>query len=156
MRPLLALVLSTVILGSVWLYLRSASHRSAPNRAHPIQQAEGKFDVEITLSFDAGPDAFALSGADGPSLIVEHLGKTILRRSDAIAAGTAVVVENVAHVQQGKNSFFVRCTPRSAEGDIARAVRVRILRDGAPVADATLWSAPGAPCDGVVDVDIQT
>ncbi len=155
MRPILALMISTVILGSVWTYLKSQSPR-ATSKAEPVlQPVEGQFDVEITLTFAAGPDAYALRETDAPSLIVEHLGHAILNRTDQIAAGASVLVEGVPHIERGKNSFFVRCTPREPDAEMARALRMRVLRDGIPVADSTLWSAPGAPCEGIVEVDIQ-
>ena len=65
-----------------------------------------------------------------------------------------MVLQDVPRIQPGVNSFFVRCTPSASEGDVARALRLRVLRDGDPIADSTLWSAPGAPCEGVVEVKV--
>lgn len=155
MRPMLAVLISATILGSVWLYLRSESRRTITPAMSPLQVAAGQFDLDITLSFDAGPDRFALDAAQTPSLIVEHLGEAILKRTDMISAGTPVRVEAVPQIQPGKNSFFVRCTPSESETPVARALRIRVWRDGTPVADSTLWSAPGAPCEGVVEVEIS-
>ncbi len=155
MRPLIALIVAAVVLGSVSLFIKHQSRilveKAAPRAS---QVVKGRLDVEITLTFDAGPDAFALQGTDAPSLIVEHLGNAILSRTDEITAGKPITISDIANIEQGGNSFVVRCTPQDKDPEVAHAIRVRVLRDGQPIADESIWSAPGEPCEGIVEVEL--
>ena len=54
----------------------------------------------------------------------------------------------------GQNEFFVQAAPQDTTTARARAVRVRILRDGNPLADETLWSEPGEVVQGAVLVHV--
>jgi hypothetical protein len=153
MRPLLAFAVVIVILGGLQLYMtfRPQARREA---ARAEVQAAGQFAVEITLTFDAGPDEFALDVSDAPSLFVQLRGHDLLRRSDPIEAGSQINVESVDGIVVGANEFFVQATPQDTTANVARAVRVRILRDGQPLADDTLWAEPGDVVQGAVVVDV--
>ncbi len=54
----------------------------------------------------------------------------------------------------GRNEFFIRAIPQDSTNPIARAIRVRILRDGQPLTDETLWSEPGDVVEGAVVVEV--
>jgi hypothetical protein len=153
MRPLLALVVVGVILGGLQLYMmfRPQSRRGA---FRPEVTAAGRFDVEVTLTFDAGPDAFALDTTSAPSLLVQLRGRDVLRRTEPIGAGSQIVAESVAGIVVGANEFFVQATPQDTTALAARAVRVRVLRDGHPLSDASLWSEPGDVVQGSIVVDV--
>ena len=153
MRPLLALLVAGSILGGLQLYMQ---FRPQPKRVvHDVEQsAAGRFTVEITLTFDAGPDAFALDPSSAPAVLLQLRGTDVVRRTDSIAAGEQVRADHVQGIVTGKNEFFVQATPQDGVAAVARAVRVRILRDGNPVADETLWAEPGEVVQGAVMVDV--
>ena len=75
MRPVLAVAIAMLILGSVAAYSRFRDSVPPPDpMAIQRVSAEGKFSVDVTLTFDAQPDAFQLEssslllrldGADG-------------------------------------------------------------------------------------------
>ena len=155
MRPLLALSVASLILGGLWLYM-TFRPQPALAIAEPETAAEGRVDIELTLTFDAGPDAFALDVTDAPTLLVQLRGKDVLRRTDPILAGAQLRVEAVSGLVTGINEFFVQATPQDTAAPVARAVRVRILRNGYPMAEQTLWSEPGELVQGVVVVEIPT
>ena len=113
-----------------------------------------RFSVEVTLTFDAGPDAFALNLSDAPSVLVQLRGTDLLRRQDAVAAGDQLLIEDVSGIVTGNNEFFVQVTPRDLTSPVARAVRVRVLRDEMALADETLWSEPGEVVRGAVVVAV--
>lgn len=153
MRPFFAILVVVTILGGMQAYM---TYRPRPQAASAVIQetsARGSFSVEVTPSFDAGPDQFALELDDAPSLIVQFRGKEILSHRDAIDAGTAVTVDDVSGLVVGGNEFFVRATPATLN-DISLAIRIRILRDGSPLADQTLWSEPGEAPQGTVVIDV--
>jgi hypothetical protein len=158
MRPLLALLLSLTIFGAVAGYLSFARHlQEQTTRQHddrPAPVAQGKFSVEITLSFDAGAQtAFSLDPTQAAALRVVFQGRDLLQLESPVAAGT-VRVEDVPGIAAGANEFFIEAQPAALESQIARAVRVRVFRDENPVADQTLWSEPGLPVRGTVRIDV--
>jgi hypothetical protein len=118
--------------------------------------AAGIFTVEVTLTFAAGPDPFALDLDDAPALVVSFRGRDLLRRTEEIPAGQPIRIESVEGLVAGANEFYVAATPTAQDAAVARAIRVRILRDGATVAEQSLWSAPGESVNGIVVVDVDT
>ena len=106
------------------------------------------------MTFAAGPDPFALDLDNAPSLLVTFRGRELLRITEEIPAGEPVRIEDVEGVVAGANEFFVAASPTSTDAAVARAIRVRILRDGATVAEQSLWSDPGESVDGIVVVDV--
>lgn len=176
MRPLYAIGAATVILGVVAAYMKFQASVSRPPPRVIERTAEGDFDLELTLTFDAAPDPFSL---DGEAIHVAFRGRTLLSQKKPVAAGEPLLVEHVEGIvlpsagREGRNEFFLRVSPAQASeaGDafalnsppaetaepakaVARAVRVRLLRDGVAVADETLWSAPGEPVEGVIAVTL--
>jgi hypothetical protein len=153
MRPLLALLTISVILGGLQLYMLYRPQRSHVASHEAEQAAAGRFQVELTLTFDAGPDEFALDQSDAPALLVQLRGRDVLRRREPLAAGEQIVVD-VTGLVAGRNEFFVQATPRDVGASLARAVRVRVLRDDVPLADQTLWSEPGEIVQGAIEVEL--
>ena len=150
MRPLIALVVAVIILGSVEAYVQF--HKSLPKPQavqSRFQLAEGKFSVDLTPTFEARPDEFDL---DPASVLVELHGKELFRSRDVVKQGEPIVIDEVPGVAEGSNSFYIKVAPGNQGSSAMRAVRVRVLRDGQSVAEQTLWSEPGAPVEGVVEV----
>ncbi len=177
MRPILALITTVVVLGSVALY--GAFIRSLPpveSNVYKAEHAAGKFTVDLTLTFDAVHDsAFSL---DQHSIEVAFQGKKYVVK-EAVKAGTPVTLA-VEDVRVGENRFHVEVNvadldfgnrpttddrfsldnpdaPKSSDVTIpARAVRIRVMRDGAPIpgAEQTIWSEPGQKVSGEVLVTV--
>lgn len=154
MRPILALLVVATLLGGLqtYMWLRPRPARSV---AAFEPTAAGIFEVEITLTFAAGPDPFALDLGDAPSLLVTFRGRDLLRMTEKVPAGEPIRIEEVDGVVAGANEFFVAATPTAQDATVARAIRVRILRDGSTVAEQSLWSDPGESVDGVVVVHVD-
>ncbi len=81
MRPLLALILAVVILGGLQLYM---VFRPQPKvvAVDYEQTATGKFTVDVTLTFDAGPDAFALDPTTAPVVLLQLRGRDLVRHTE--------------------------------------------------------------------------
>jgi hypothetical protein len=152
MRPILALLLVVAILGGVQAYMTFQASLPA---ARPVQQieakAEGVFTADVTLTFDAEPDVFSL---EPTSVLVLFRGTELLRKDATVKAGTPLLISDIPGMAEGRNEFYVKATPPEDETDQSRAVRVRVLRDGIPVAEHTLWSEPGTPVEGAVQIDV--
>lgn len=150
MRPFLVLVIGALTLGSVKAFTMFQSSLPAPQVVQPIvHAAEGKFSVDVTLTFDAHADPFVFPNAS----VIIRLGKDesgknareIFRSTETIKAGTPILIDDVAELQEGYNPFEVDVFPGDEELDLHHAVRVRVLRDGIPIVEETIWSAPGEP-----------
>jgi hypothetical protein len=182
MRPLYALAAAVSILGVVAIYMKFQASVARPPATVVEQTATGSFDVELTLTFDAGPDAFSLGG---DSLLVTFRNRKLLEKKDPIAAGAPITIRDVQGIvarqtsadgddaapATGRNEFYVKATPAEADlpadafstdptgrqpaALVSRAARVRILRDGVSIGDSTLWSEPGQPVEGVVTVEVE-
>jgi hypothetical protein len=154
MRPFLALLTVGLILGGLQLYLLVRPQRASGVALQAERAAAGTFTVEVTLTFDAGPDEFALDSTLASSLLVQLRGQDLLRSSEPIAAGQQIKLDAVVGVVTGNNEFYVQATPKDGTAQIARAIRVRILRNGTALADQTLWAEPGELVQGAIIVEV--
>lgn len=146
-RLIAAAAISFVILGGLALFMeRRESRGSQTTVAAPV--ATGDFSVDVTLSFTAAErDPFAVTVDDSakqPLIIVRLNGKELLSATEAPPAGELLKVDHVPGMAAGKNEFLVEADPPLAEANRAHAVRLRVLRDGQPIAEQTSWSEPGS------------
>lgn len=153
MRPLMALAIVAGILGGLQLYMQQRPRSSSQAEINELL-VTGQFRLEVTLTFDAGPDAFALDAATAPSLLIQLRGLDVLRRTETLSAGEPIVVDQVRGLVAGRNEFFVQASPADSATLVARALRVRLLRDGSPAGEQTLWAEPGDAVQGTLTVDL--
>lgn len=152
-RPLFVLAIALVTLGSVQaLSMFQASLPPAPSFQGIEALATGAFTLDITPTFDCQRDAF---GQDPTSVLVRLQTRDLLRREEACPAGIPLKIPDVTGVAVGKNSFYVRLSAADESWDVERAARIRVYRDGALVAEKTIWSAPGEPVEGVMEIEVQ-
>jgi hypothetical protein len=145
MRLVVAAVVWMAMVGGLALFM---NHRVAvaPAQRLDLREAAGVFRLEVTPSFEAQPDPFALVTEEGgrpAALRVLLNGAEVVRLDETVAGGGAVVVEPVPGLTEGRNEFFVEANPPVEHADKSHAVRVRLSRDGKPLADQTFWSEPG-------------
>jgi hypothetical protein len=177
MRPVLAIVVIVVALGSVRAYISFVDSVTGREFA-PIQeiQATGRFHVDLTISFDAHADVFTPESV----LLELHGGRILLQMEESVAAGTVLTIDPVEGIVEGANEFYLKVSTAEAEaeedgafslsgddpppestseGDLegadkSRAVRIRVFRDDQLIAEETIWSGPGEPVDGIVTVHL--
>lgn len=180
MRPLLAMGVVFLSLGAVYRYVTfvDSFNAQAPSGYREIQ-AEGRFHVDLTLTFDARGDIFSQETV----LLQLHGGRELLRSEDPVAAGTVLKIDPVEGIVVGPNEFYLKVStaeeePSSDSGfsleapsfdedpldendveqsdssDKSRAVRIRIFRDDLLLAEQTFWSEPGQAVDGVFQLDV--
>lgn len=152
MRHLLVLAIAVVTLGSVQaLSMFQASLPSPP----PVQTADraavGAFSLDLTPTFDCGLDSF---GQDPASVFVRLHDHDLLKLQEPCPAGIPLRIPDVTGVKVGKNSFYLRLAPADESWEVERAARIRVHRDGALIAEQTLWGGPGEPVEGVLEIDI--
>lgn len=154
MRPLLVLLFALAIFGALAAYERFVD--TLPQRNHAAEEAPaaaGKFSLELTLSFDAAKDDFALE--DEPAAVVRMAGQDLIRADQPVTAGQPLRADDLSGIVSGRNAFFVRAAP--AQDFISRpcAARLRIFRDDAVIGENTLWSPPGGLVEGEVVVEVE-
>ena len=154
MRPALAIAVTSLILGGLAFYMSARPSGAANVPVRDIEIAAGRFDVELTLTFDVSPDEFSLDANTAPSLLVVMEGQELLRETSTLTSGYPIVVEDVQGIATGANEFFVRATPAGTSAQLVRGLRVRILRDGHPISEQSIWSDPGQPVEGIVRVNV--
>lgn len=153
MRPLLALILAVGIIFGVQSFI-SASAGKVVERAKVVEtQADGTYSIEVTLTFDAGPDAFALEADDAPSVLIEQRGKEILRRTESVEAGVAMVAE-APSIVVGRNEFYIASSPADNDATKVRIARIRVLRNGDEIAKHWIESEPGLAVEGTFAIDV--
>ena len=157
MRPLFAIIIAVCILGGVKLFIDSEPTRDTRDHVHfQADQSTKNYDVELTLTFDAGPDEFSLSSdGDAPSVLLQLNGKEVLKRTDTVAAtDSPIVLQNVDGVTVGINEFYVQASP--TEDDLKpRSLRIRILQGGNVVAEEALWPEASAIVQGTVSMEVS-
>lgn len=152
--PRLALTLLIWILlpGLVILFFRhrdAARHTAAPPVR--LQTAPGTYGIELTTSFDAVADPFALrsSDTDAPVALSVRLGnREILRKAEGIQAGIPIRLEPVPGLVTGANEIHIQATPPVADTAQRHMVHVLLLRDGIAAGETFLWSEGGAQTSG--------
>ena len=152
MRIILAVLFAVGILLVVqcFTWFQASIPMAAVEQFMP-ERAEGKFALDVTLTFQAEPDPFDF---DAVSLRIRRGDEVLLERREPVAAGRPVTIADLPNMTLGRNEFFVTASVPANEPNQEHAVRVRILRDGQPIARRTLWSAPGEPVQGIVVVDL--
>ena len=149
MRLVLVLILWAAIIGGVTLYMEHRGGRavSAVSLSAP-ELADRHFILEVTATFDAEPDPFALrtDGSAGAGIVVRRGGEEILR-SDTLRAGEPVTVP-VEGLRAGVNEFVFEAAPPSGEVGRAAGLRLRLLEGLSVVADRTYWAEGGAVVAG--------
>lgn len=151
-RIALTLLIWIAFPGLVVLFFRhrdAARHTAAPPAR--LQTAPGTYGIELTTSFDAQADPFALrtSDADVPAALLVRLGnREILRKAEGIQAGTPIRIEPIPGLVTGANELHIQATPPVADTTQRHLVHVLLLRDGMPSGETFLWSEGGAQTSG--------
>lgn len=154
MRPLMVFIMAVVIFGGVRAFLQSTVAPMAPPPTPVSTAASGRYDLELTLTFAAGPDAFSVEDVqDAPSIVVQLNGRELLRRTDVVSAAESPLrLTDIPGVVQGRNEFYLQASPTDAA--VHPAVRLRIFQDDVVEADATIWPALADVVQGTVVLEV--
>ena len=156
MRPILALLLAVAIIGGMKLFLAATGDKNVQRNQPVVVEAIGDFELDVQLTFDAGPDPFSVVTNDddpAPSLIIEHQGKTVLKKTGAVPAGE-ILHPKVSGIVAGVNEFYIAATPQDSGSLVPGAIRVRVIRDGVPIGKSWIDAEPGERIEGVVKINV--
>lgn len=155
MRFLSALAIAALLLGSVaWCQFALTRHIDfnvarevhGPGGEHADHAGEHRYRLDVTTSFNAAHDPFALRTDDGAKTVrlrIKH-GESVLKEvAEDIARGTTLSADDLAFSAE-QVRLFVEATPEVSEAIQPCALRLRLYRDdGALCHDETLWSEGG-------------
>ena len=158
MRFLTVIVIWMVFVGGLSFYMNQREEAGAVREFQTIE-AQGVYRLEITTSFDAEPDPFALDiddTANPSALLVQLGGEEILRREEGVKAGSSIVVSPIEGLTVGRNEFYIEASPPLDLAERSHAVRVRVFRDETALLDRTFWTEPGVRLATAFEIDIQS
>ena len=144
MRVLLAVAVWVALVGGLAGYMHRP--RSQPARqplAPRLQAAEGVYALEVTTTFAVEPDPFALDAEDGskpPALVVRLGDREVLRKTSRLEGGAPIRVEPLDGLVTGNYELYVEAYAPAFLASKSQAVRVRVLRDGNPLAEKSFWT----------------
>lgn len=154
MRFLLCIVIWIIFVGGLWVYTwqRDARLPDSPLAAPPVETVQGNYRLEITPTFSAETDPFALQ-ADTPktdSIELRLNGQLLQQPDEAIIRGKILKILNIPVMLTGYNEIFVSASPPISETDLDHGIRVRLLDGETIIVDDTIWAGSGARVSGSV------
>lgn len=151
MRFILTLVIWLVIVGGLWLYTQQRDAAIGQAAASLVDlTVDETITIELTSTFNVEEDPFALQTDDTPSLGIELKlnGSDIPLSDQSVQRGQVIRIDDVSGVLKGHNELYLKASPPAEESNIDQGVRVRLLINGDPVEDHTMWSTSGALVSG--------
>ncbi|PLX68741.1 MAG: hypothetical protein C0603_06205 [Denitrovibrio sp.] len=137
-----------ILTGIVWLVIVSAvsllfSSRDSEVVVTKITKADKVTSVafEITTTFSVEEDPFALDiGEEKGAFQVILDGATIFSTEDGVKDRITFTTDEY-EISSGKHELFIKANPTTTE--LSNSVRIRVLSDGNPITDETMWFQPG-------------
>ncbi len=159
MRFLLCIFLWIFFVGGLWAYTlyRDASQPEGPAQVAALQVLSGDYVLEVTPSFSIEKDPFALAiddDADSSGLDVRLNGVPLAVDADNISRGKVVKITKGLVLTAGFNEFYVKASPPTSEAHLDHGIRVRLLENGVPLTDQTVWGSQGSVVAGSVSFNL--
>ena len=154
MRFLMVVAIWIVIVGGLWNYI---FHRDAKRElivaATPIDlTVEGQYALEITPTFSAEDDPFALKTSDNTdsSFEVKLNGNALDMNVLEVQRGETIRNAKVGGVLTGHNEIYVNASPPLSENTLEHGIRVKFYQDNTLIVDRTVWADQGALVSGTI------
>lgn len=157
MRLALVAAIWIVLLGGLVLFMHSREENTQTLEMI-FESAAAKYGLELVTTFAVEPDPFALQtdASDAPAALLVRLnGKEVMRKSKRLERGAPIKLESVPDLLRGHNEFYIEANPPLEQSSGANAVRMRLLRDGSPIAEKTLWAEPGGKIAATFSVTVE-
>ncbi|MCU0615140.1 MAG: hypothetical protein MUD09_08700 [Desulfobacterales bacterium] len=159
MRIFVTVIVWVVFIGGLSLYMK---HRGSVNyleeNTHQFKMVEKVYALEVTPSFVLESDPFSLTmdSRDSSSILLVRLGNhEILNVDDPLTGSEAFTVEPLQGLIVGENEIYVEASPPLDNFTTQNALRVRIIENGFPLAEKTIWSPPGAKVSGTFQFTLK-
>lgn len=172
-RPLLVLVMATVVWGSLMLFHKFRASLPTPEAAANVRaDAQSEYAIAITLTFDAQGDAFSPLAL---RVSLDGVHEPLFESNLTVRAGVPVLIAPVAGIKVGVNELLVEVGSGTDFSDesanafgaadtgeataaplqqVAHAIRVQVMANEDVIVDQTLWSEPGDTVSGLIVIDV--
>jgi len=173
-RPLLVLVMATIVWGSLTLFQKFRASLPTPKAVENVRaDAQSEYAIAITLTFDAQGDAFNPLAL---RVSLDGVAEPLFESKTTVRAGVAVLISPVAGIKVGVNELLIevgsgtdssvdstnafgsgsadREITEAAVQQVAHAIRVQVLANEEVIVDQTLWSEPDDAVSGLILIDV--
>ena len=173
-RPLLVLVMATIVWGSLTLFQKFRASLPTPKAVENVRaDAQSEYAIAITLTFDAQGDAFNPLAL---RVSLDGVAEPLFESKTTVRAGVAVLISPVAGLKVGVNELLIevgsgtdssvdstnafgsgsadREITEAAVQQVAHAIRVQVLANEEVIVDQTLWSEPDDTVSGLIVIDV--
>jgi hypothetical protein len=159
MRIFVAVIVWVIFIGGLTLYMnqRGSVDHLATN-FYEFEQVEKAYALEVTPSFILESDPFALTidiQNSSPALLVRLGEHELLNVGAPLTNAETFKVEPLHSLIVGQNEIYVEASPPTNHFSTHNALRVRILKNGYPIAEKTIWSPPGTKVSGTFQFTLE-
>jgi hypothetical protein len=138
MRPILAILLSCILVGGVYSYLAfSNSLRRAPLTIE-VMEADGNYTLKIERTFRCIADPIL----EEPSLAVQFGQNQIYIREDEVPIEEPILIGPIEGIEEGENEFLITATMDEFFENLG-VLKVTIFRDEVPLESKMFASESG-------------
>jgi len=154
-RLLLAVLVWAVLLGGLFLYL-GQRHLHELTTEYTFKPAQGDFALQINSTFPMGADLFALRSKEPlPAPLKVWLNGMALKIPEAdFSVPSAVRLEEVQGIFDGRNEFYIESHPASREGTPG-ALKLELFRGRKMLFEKTLWTDGASKIASTFYVDLH-
>ena len=138
MRPILAILLSCILVGGVYSYLAfSNSLRRAPLTIE-VMEADGNYTLKIERTFRCIADPILAE----PSLAVQFGQNQIYIREDEVSIEEPILIGPIEGIEEGENEFLITATMDEFFENLG-VLKVTVFRDEMPLESKMFASESG-------------
>ncbi|MGI9497982.1 MAG: hypothetical protein ACR2NK_18140 [Mariniblastus sp.] len=138
MRPILAFLLSSLLIGGIYSYLSFSNSVRRPPLTIEVTQADGIYSLEIERTFRCVADPIL----EEPSLAVQFGTNQIYIRKDEVPIEESILIGPIEGVEEGENEFLITAT-MDEFSETFGVVKVTIFRDEVPLVSKMFASESG-------------
>ena len=138
MRPILACLITLVLIGGVYGYIRFADSVRRPPIEIKIDYSEDEYSLDIERTFDCEGDP--ILGTE--SMKVLFKGKQVFATEKPLPTGQPVEVGPLEGVENGENEIHVSATMSESTQGLA-VLKVTVKRNDIPIVEKMIANEPG-------------
>lgn len=138
MRPILAILLSSLLIGGVYGYLSFSNSLRRPPITIEVTEAGGNYTLEVERTFRCVADPIL----EEPSLSVQFGKNSIYLREDEIPIEERILIGPIEGVEEGENEFLITATMNEFFENLG-VVKVTVYRNDTPLVTKMFASESG-------------
>ena len=138
MRPILAILLSCILVGGVYSYLAFSNSVRRPPLTIEVMEADGNYTLEIERTFRCIADPILAE----PSLVVQFGQNQIYIREDEVPIEEPILIGPIEGIEEGENEFLITATMDEFFENLG-VLKVTVFRDEVPLESKMFASESG-------------